>query len=59
MEGVDVSTLAREFGGGGHKAAAGADVKGNLQNIQESVIINAERYLKEIGSNWVERDTND
>ncbi len=31
VEGVDVSKLAREFGGGGHKAAAGADVEGNSQ----------------------------
>lgn len=59
VEGVDVSKLAREFGGGGHKAAAGADVEGNLQSIQEDVIISAERYLKELGSNWVERDTNE
>ncbi len=59
VEGVDVSQLAREFGGGGHKAAAGADVKGNLEEIQENVIISSERYLKEIGSTWAERDTND
>jgi len=59
VEGVDVSKLAREFGGGGHKAAAGADVEGNLNRIQENVIISSERYLKELGSNWVERDAND
>ena len=59
VEGVDVSKLAREFGGGGHKAAAGADVEGNLHTIQENVIISSERYLKELGSTWVERDTND
>ena len=51
VEGVDVSKLAREFGGGGHKAAAGADVEGNLKSIQENVIISSERYLKELGSN--------
>ena len=59
VEGVDVSKLAREFGGGGHKAAAGADVEGNLNRIQKNVIISSERYLKELGSNWVERDAND
>lgn len=59
VEGVDVSKLAREFGGGGHKAAAGADVEVNLQSIQENVIISSERYLKDLESNWVERDTND
>jgi phosphoesterase RecJ-like protein len=35
---LDVSEIARIFGGGGHKAAAGADVKGNLDNILESVL---------------------
>ena len=59
VEGVDVSKLAREFGGGGHKAAAGADVEGNSERIQENVIKSSERYLKELGSNWVERDAND
>ena len=59
VEGVDVSKLAREFGGGGHKAAAGADVEGNLQSIQENVINSSERYLKELRSTWVERDAND
>jgi len=51
VEGVDVSKLAREFGGGGHKAAAGADIEGNLQEIQNKVIICSEKYLKEIGLN--------
>ncbi|MBP7195823.1 MAG: bifunctional oligoribonuclease/PAP phosphatase NrnA [Anaerolineaceae bacterium] len=51
VEGVDVSKLAREFGGGGHKAAAGADIEGNLQEIQNKVIISSEKYLKEIGLN--------
>ena len=50
VEGVDVSKLAREFGGGGHKAAAGADVDGNLEEIQEKVIISSERYLKKLRS---------
>lgn len=59
VEGVDVSQLAREFGGGGHKAAAGADVEGNLQTIQENVIISSERYLKELGSTLAEREPND
>jgi phosphoesterase RecJ-like protein len=36
--GLDVSEIARNFGGGGHKAAAGADVKGNLDNILVSVL---------------------
>ena len=36
--GLDVSDIAKKFGGGGHKAAAGADVKGNLSDVLEKVI---------------------
>ena len=36
--GVDVSQIATHFGGGGHKAAAGADISGNLEEIQTRVL---------------------
>ncbi len=36
--GFDVSKTALEFGGGGHKPAAGAEIKGNLERIQEEVL---------------------
>lgn len=49
VEGVDVSKLAREFGGGGHKAAAGADVDGISESIQENVIVRTKRYLNGLG----------
>ena len=35
--GLDVSAIAKYFGGGGHKAAAGADITGNLDEIQARV----------------------
>lgn len=35
---IDVSTIAHQFGGGGHRAAAGAMVTGTLQEVQEKVI---------------------
>ena len=59
VEGVDVSKIASEFGGGGHQAASGADVQGNLQIIKEKVIVSTERYLKQIESHCAERDAND
>ena len=37
-EGIDVSPIAKQFGGGGHAAAAGADVPGDLQDIQPVVL---------------------
>jgi phosphoesterase RecJ-like protein len=35
---IDVSTIAQKFGGGGHKAASGADVKGNLDDVLVKVL---------------------
>jgi phosphoesterase RecJ-like protein len=35
---VDCNALAREFGGGGHKAAAGAFIEGSLQTVQARVL---------------------
>jgi bifunctional oligoribonuclease and PAP phosphatase NrnA len=37
-EGIDVSPIAKRFGGGGHAAAAGADVPGTLNDIQPLVL---------------------
>lgn len=36
--GIDVSPIAKHFGGGGHAAAAGADIPGALQDIQPLVL---------------------
>jgi len=35
---VDVSNVACQFGGGGHKAAAGAEMSGSLVKVQEDVL---------------------
>ncbi|HKJ27878.1 MAG TPA: bifunctional oligoribonuclease/PAP phosphatase NrnA [Anaerolineales bacterium] len=35
---INVSAIAHQFGGGGHRAAAGAMVAGTLQEVQEKVI---------------------
>ena len=36
--GVDVSPIAKHFKGGGHAAAAGADIPGSLEDIQPLVL---------------------
>ena len=36
--GVDVSQVAKHFKGGGHAAAAGADIEGGLSEVQEEVL---------------------
>ena len=41
-EGIDVSPIAKQFGGGGHAAAAGADIPGTLNEVQ-SVVLKATR----------------
>ena len=36
--GIDVSQVAKHFKGGGHAAAAGADIEGSLKDIQKEVL---------------------
>jgi phosphoesterase RecJ-like protein len=45
--GLDVSRIALQFGGGGHQAAAGAEVVGNLAEVQQQ-ILQATRILFDI-----------
>jgi bifunctional oligoribonuclease and PAP phosphatase NrnA len=44
-QGVDVSPVARRFGGGGHAAAAGADIPGALSEIQPVVLETTKEML--------------
>lgn len=43
--GYDVSKIAAHFGGGGHTAAAGAQLTGKLPDIQENVILTTKNLL--------------
>lgn len=43
--GVDVSPVAKHFGGGGHAAAAGADVEGELDEVKKTVISRTQEML--------------
>ena len=42
---VDVASIAIMFGGGGHKKAAGADVKGSVEQIKAKVIKEIKKQL--------------
>jgi phosphoesterase RecJ-like protein len=44
--GVDVSKVAKSFGGGGHQAAAGADIPGNMDEVQPRVLQTTREMLK-------------
>lgn len=44
-QGVDVSAVAKHFGGGGHAAAAGADIPGSLGEIQPMVLKKTKELL--------------
>lgn len=44
--GIDVSNIAKKFGGGGHPNAAGADIPGSLHDIQKNVLQATEAELK-------------
>ena len=48
VAGVDVSVLAFHFGGGGHAAAAGADVAGSLSEVRERVLLATKAFINEI-----------
>jgi phosphoesterase RecJ-like protein len=43
---VDVGSLARHFGGGGHKLASGATLSGDFQEIVTEVTSTAQRFLQ-------------
>jgi phosphoesterase RecJ-like protein len=44
--GIDVSKVAKSFGGGGHQAAAGADIPGALADIQARVLTATRQILQ-------------
>ncbi len=43
--GVDVSTVANHFGGGGHAPAAGATIKGQMEELQPQVLKTTRKLL--------------
>jgi phosphoesterase RecJ-like protein len=43
---VDVAELADQFGGGGHRKAAGASLEGSLAEVQSRVLAAARQYLR-------------
>jgi bifunctional oligoribonuclease and PAP phosphatase NrnA len=43
--GIDVSQIALQFGGGGHPSAAGADIAGSLDEVQERVLDSTQDVL--------------
>ena len=47
---ADVSKLAEQFGGGGHKLASGARVMGKLADVRDKGLAEAERVLGEPGA---------
>ena len=49
VKGLDVSGIAAQFGGGGHASAAGADIKGSLEEVKNMVLAETHRYVKSKG----------
>jgi phosphoesterase RecJ-like protein len=45
--GFDISKLAMQFGGGGHPAASGAEIPGNLDNARTAVLEATRTFLKQ------------
>ena len=54
--GLDVSRIALSYGGGGHPAAAGADIEGNIEDVRLEVLQKTKEYLASVeNSNINER----
>ncbi len=47
--GYNVAQVAVKFGGGGHAAAAGAEISGTLQEVSKSVLLETRQALDQIG----------
>ena len=45
---ADVAEIAQQFGGGGHRAAAGADVDGTLEHVCQEVLTASALYLNKL-----------
>lgn len=48
--GFDVNAIARKFGGGGHKYAAGCEIEGNIAEVQQLI-------LDELEKSFLQRDS--
>ena len=46
-DGIDVGSIARSFGGGGHRAAAGALIKASLSEVENLVLTRVEAAIDE------------
>ena len=46
-EDINVSVIAQHFGGGGHPPAAGAEISGNLEEVEEMVLKITKQYVRE------------
>jgi phosphoesterase RecJ-like protein len=46
QQGVDISQIALQFGGGGHPAAAGAEIEGSLENVRNKVLEETNKLLE-------------
>lgn len=56
--GIDVSQLAKQFGGGGHPAASGADIDGDLVDVQKKVLLLSHELLETDKSQLVKKNSN-
>ena len=50
VPGLDVADLAHQLGGGGHPAAAGAELNGSLAEVQEKILQATQNYLDHVKS---------
>jgi phosphoesterase RecJ-like protein len=49
---IDVSKVAGTFGGGGHKKAAGCNIKGTMEEVKEKIFSAVKKALAEAQDEW-------
>lgn len=47
IDGYNAAEICSKFGGGGHKAAAGCALEGNIEDIREKLVAAAEREIRD------------
>ena len=43
---INVSDICLVFGGGGHPRAAGATIRGNVEQVKEKIMLVVKKYFK-------------
>jgi phosphoesterase RecJ-like protein len=55
-EPFDVTKIAKQFGGGGHPPASGAEIEGILEEVEKIVLSKTKQYMQDLYSKGVQKN---